>query len=122
MSSLVLEITSHHFESIIEHHTIVFIFFGTNECLNSTEFERAYEVAAVENQSILFGWINVEKQPSLVKQMQICSAPHLVVFKQGIAIYSEAGWVSASTLNELVGQALAVDTNQIYQQINASEY
>jgi thioredoxin 1 len=42
-----------------------------------------------------------------------------MVFKQGIAIYSESGTVPESILHELVQQALAADVSKIRQQLDA---
>ena len=44
------------------------------------------------------------------------SIPHLMVFKQGIAIYSESGSMPESTLKELVEQALAVDVAAVREE------
>lgn len=49
---------------------------------------------------------------------QIRSIPHLMVFKEGIAIYSESGSMPESTLKELVQQALDVDVSEIRAQLD----
>ena len=70
---------------------------------------------------IVFAKVNIEEEHVLAETFQIRSIPHLMVFKQGIAIYSEAGSMPESTLKELVQQALDADVSEIKAQLDAGE-
>ena len=57
----------------------------------------------------------------MAETFNIRSIPHLMVVKQGIVIYSEAGSMPESALAELVQQALAADVSKVRSQIDEQE-
>ena len=114
-------ITSAQFESIIQEHAIVFFDFWAPWCAPCRQFGQVYEAVAQQYPAILFGKINVEEEPALGEAFEIRSIPHLMVFKQGIVIYSEAGSMPESTLKELVQQAVDADVSNIIAQLDQEE-
>jgi thioredoxin 1 len=57
----------------------------------------------------------------LAESLNIRSIPHLMVFKESILIYSEAGFVPESVLKDLVQQAINVDVSTIRAKIDNDE-
>ena len=109
------------FESFIHEHEIVLIDFWAAWCAPCKQFAHVYEKVASQYENIVFAKINIEDDPELAETFQIRSIPHLMVFKQGIAIYSEAGSMPESTLKELVQQALDADVSEIRAQLDKGE-
>ncbi len=119
--SVTQSISSDVFESVIQDNAIVFIDFWATWCAPCRQFSHVYEQVAAQYPEILFGKINIEEEATLAETFQIRSIPHLMVFKQGIVIYSEAGSMPESTLKELVQQALSVDVSDIRRQLDEGE-
>ena len=113
---------SDHFESLIAENDIVFIDFWATWCAPCKQFAQVYERVAVLHSKVVFAKINIEEELELAETFQIRSIPHLMVFKQGIVIYSEAGSMPESTLQELVEQALVADVSDIRAQLNNHEH
>jgi len=111
-------IDSNHFESLIQDNDIVFIDFWASWCAPCKQFAHVYERVAALHDNIVFAKINIEEESELAETFQIRSIPHLMVFKQGIVIYSEAGSMPESTLKELVQQALDADVDEIRAQLD----
>lgn len=105
------------FESLLNENKIVFIDFWAAWCAPCKQFSTTYEHVASQFPEIKFAKVNIEKELELAEIFEIRSIPHLMVFKEGIVIYSNAGSMPASTLNELVGQAIAVDVTAIKAQL-----
>lgn len=114
-------ITNLEFESIIDGHQIVFVDFWAGWCAPCKQFSKAYEATAEQFSSILFAKINIEKNSELAEFFEIRSIPHLMIFKDGIIIYSDAGNISESTLKELAQQALEIDVSEIRAQLDLEE-
>lgn len=106
-------ITSSQFEALINEHELVFIDFWASWCAPCKEFSRVYELVSEQFSDIHFVKINIEEQQELAELFEIRSIPHLMVIKQGIVIYSNAGSMPESALKELAGQAIDADVSEI---------
>lgn len=109
------------FEGLLASNEIVFIDFWAEWCAPCKQFAMVYDRVAEQNKAIKFAKVNIEEESELAEVFQIRSIPHLMVFKHGIAIYSEAGSMPESTLKELVQQAVSVDVSDIRAKIEKGE-
>lgn len=114
-------INGEQFESVIHDNEIVIIDFWAAWCAPCKQFAHIYERVAALYEKVVFAKINIEEEHELAEAFQIRSIPHLMVFKQGIVIYSEAGSMPESTLKELVQQALDADVSDIKAQLDKEE-
>ncbi|HVT62876.1 MAG TPA: thioredoxin family protein [Legionellaceae bacterium] len=101
------------FEALLADNEIMFVDFWAPWCVPCKQFKEVYEQVSVQYPDILFGSVNIEEEASLAELFELRSIPHLMVFKQGMAIYSESGSMPESILRELVEQALVVDMNDV---------
>ncbi|MGC1181585.1 thioredoxin family protein [Legionella sp.] len=106
-------VTSTEFESLINENQIVFIDFWADWCAPCKQFTTIYEQVSVQFPNIKFAKVNIEAEQELANFFEIRSIPHLMVFKDAIVVYSNAGNMPASALNELVRQVLATDISAI---------
>lgn len=113
----VQSINSDEFEALIQNNEIVFLDFWATWCAPCKVFAKTFEQVANQYPNIMFAKINIEQETQLAELFHIQSIPHLMVFKQGIAIYSEAGSMPESTLTELAQQALTADVSCIREQL-----
>lgn len=114
-------ITSAEFQSLIDNNGIVFIDFWADWCAPCKQFSNTYEQVAEQFPHIKFAKVNIEVEQQLSDFFEIRSIPHLMVFKEGIVIYSNAGSMPASTLKELIDQALVVDVSAIKEELQQKD-
>lgn len=114
-------VTADELDALILQNEIVFVDFWTKWCAPCKEFSAVFERIANENQHLVFAKVNLENESILAEKFQIRSIPHLLIFKQGIVVYSESGSMPDSALKELVAQALTVDVSAIRAKIDAGE-
>ena len=111
-------VTGNEFEALINDNEIVFVDFWAEWCAPCKQFAQVYEkIASQFEGKIVFASVNIEHENELADVFQIRSIPHLMVFKQGIAIYSEAGSLPATALEELAQKALSADVSEIRKQM-----
>ena len=117
----VKEMTSSNFEVLLQENEIVFVDFWAEWCAPCKSFAVTYEKVASEYKNIAFAQINIEQERELASVFEIRSIPHLMVFKQGIVIYSESGSIPKSTLIELVEQSMAADVSELKKSIDSEK-
>ncbi len=109
------------FQKAIDTEVIVFVDFWATWCAPCTQFAKVYERVAEQFSTILFTTVDIEHAEKLAEMFNIQSVPHLMVFKQGIAIYSDSGALPESSLKELAEQALVADVRAIRKQLDEEE-
>jgi thioredoxin 1 len=114
------EIKSKQFDDLVNNNKIVFIDFWAAWCAPCGQFASVYERVAEQNPALKFAKVNIEEEKELAESLQIRSIPHLMVFKEGILVYSEAGFIPESVLKDLVQQAINVDVSKIRQNLDKS--
>lgn len=112
---------SEQFETLINENELVFIDFWAAWCAPCKQFSKVYEQVSDHFPGIVFAKVNIEEQKELAELFEIRSIPHLMVLKEGIVIFSDAGSLPESALKDLVQQALEADVSEIQAQLKQGE-
>lgn len=103
------------------NNEIVFIDFWAEWCGPCRAFAPIYERVAAKNQDILFAKVDTDDQRSLAKAFEIRAIPTLMVFRDGIRLFSKPGTMSVGALEDLVRQVRGLDMAEVRARIEAEE-
>jgi thioredoxin len=116
-----LELTEDNFETVIATHDMVVVDFWAPWCAPCRAFAPTFEAASEAHPDIAFAKVNTEEQQELARAFDIRSIPTLMVFREQIILYAEAGALPPAMLEEVVKQARAVDMAEVHREIEAQK-
>lgn len=117
----VVELNKDNFEDTINNNSFVIIDFWAPWCGPCKSFAPAYEKVSEEFPDVVFSKINTEDEQEIAAHFQIRSIPTLMIFRDQIIIYSEAGALPEGSFRQLVEQASTLDMDDVRKQIAESE-
>lgn len=112
-----IELTQDTFESTITNNEVVLIDFWAQWCGPCRNFAPIYEETSEKYPNVVFAKVNTEVEQALAGHFQIRSIPTLMIFREQIIIFSQAGSLPAPALEEVIEKALNVDMNLVRDEI-----
>ncbi|MDH5394117.1 MAG: thioredoxin [Gammaproteobacteria bacterium] len=117
----VIELTKENIEETIVSNDIVLIDFWAPWCGPCKSFAPIYEEVADKNEGVVFAKVNTEDEQELAAHFQIRSIPTLMIFREQIVLYSEAGMLPAPALQEIVDKVKSLDMEQVKKDVEAEQ-
>ena len=114
-----VELTQENFESTLENNDMVLVDFWASWCGPCRSFAPVYDAVASANPDVVFGKVDTEAQQALAGAFGIQSIPTLMIFRQQVLLYNQAGALPQHALEELVGKARALDMDAVKAEIAA---
>jgi thioredoxin 1 len=119
MGAATTDITLESFEDTIAENEIVMIDFWASWCGPCRSFAPVYEQTATENPDILFAKVDTEAEQQLAAQFNIRSIPTLMIFRDEVLLFSQAGALPKAALDDIIGQVRALDMEKVKAEIQA---
>ena len=116
-----IELTGENFESSVEEHDVLFVDFWASWCGPCRQFAPTYEAASEANPDLTFGSVNTEEQHALSHAAQVSSIPTLMVFRDGILVFSQPGALPPAALDQLITAVRELDMDDVRRQLAAQQ-
>jgi thioredoxin 1 len=121
MGATTTTITKDNFNDTIDKPGIVLIDWWAAWCGPCKMFAPIFEAAAGRHADITWGKVDTEDQQELAGAFGIRSIPTLMVFRDGILLFEQAGALPASALDQLVGQVKDLDMEEVRKRVEEAK-
>jgi thioredoxin 1 len=112
-----LDLTLETFETTIKKDGITLVDFWAEWCGPCRMFGPIFEKSSEAHPEIRFGKVDTEAQQELAGMAGITSIPTLMIFRDGILLFNQAGALPGPALEDLIGKVEALDMEEVRAEI-----
>jgi len=110
-------LTQDNFDQVVNGNDMVLIDFWAPWCGPCKGFAPVFEAASEKHADIVFAKVNTEEQQELAAAFNIRSIPTLMLFREKVILFSQAGALPGSALEQVITQGKALDMAAVHKEI-----
>jgi thioredoxin len=114
-----VELTTDNFKDVVANNDTLIIDFWASWCAPCRSFAPTFEAASEQHADIVFAKVNTEEQQELAAAFNIGSIPTLMVFREQIIVYADAGALPPAGLQQLIDGVRGLDMEKVRAEIAA---
>ena len=112
-----VDLTKDNFEQVVTGNDVVIVDFWAPWCAPCRAFAPTFEQASEQHADVVFAKVNTEEEQEVAGAFNIRSIPTLMVFREKVILYAEAGSLPAPALEQVISQAKAIDMAAVHREI-----
>jgi len=115
----IIEAGRDNFEELVVGNDSVIVDYWAPWCAPCRSFAPTFEKVSEDYPDVTFVKVNTEVEQEIAGHFNIRSIPTLMVFREKIIVYSEAGALPESALRALLDQVAELDMEEVKSQVEA---
>ena len=116
-----IELTNKNFDETINGGKTVIIDFWAPWCGPCRGFAPVFEKASDAHPDVVFAKVNSDEQQELAGAFNIRSIPTLMVFREKVVLFQQAGALPGQALDQVLTQAKSLDMAKVHAEIAAKD-
>jgi len=112
-----VELTKDNFEQTVNGNPIVIVDFWAPWCGPCRGFAPVFEKASEAHPDVVFAKVNSDEQQELAGAFNIRSIPTLMVFREKVILFQQAGALPGQALDQVLEQAKSLDMAKVHEEI-----
>ena len=116
-----IELTEENLNGLVESGGTLIIDFWAEWCGPCKSFGPIFEAASERHPDVVFAKCDTEAQQKVAGMFQVRSIPMIVVFREGIGIFQQAGALPGNALDELLTKVGELDMDEVRAQVAAHQ-
>lgn len=116
-----VDITKDNFEETISNNDIVMVDFWAPWCGPCKSFAPIYEAVSEKHDDVVFAKVNTEDEQELAASFQIRSIPTLMILREKVVVFSQAGMLPENALAEIIGKTKELDMDKVRSEVEKQQ-
>ena len=117
-----VELTKQNFEKTVTENPMVIVDFWAPWCGPCRGFAPVYEKASEAHTDVVFAKVNTDEQQELAGAFNIRSIPTLMVFREKVILFQQAGALPGQALEQMITEAKALDMAKVHAEIEGQRH
>jgi thioredoxin 1 len=114
----VIELNESNYHQVVAGDGIVLIDCWASWCGSCSSFTPAYEKIASQYESHTFAKLDAESNRELIQSLGITHIPTVLLYRDGILLFQQAGAFDEKGLKDIVSQAESIDMEMVRSEIS----